>query len=65
MPQIHRYSNGTLPWVHTVATPDWGPAQVRWTSTSVLRFRKVSVECVTAGIDTSPEVELARAGPAL
>lgn len=62
MPQIHRYANGTLPWGHTVETPDWGPAQVRWTSTSVLGFRKVSVECVTAGIDTCPEFELERAG---
>lgn len=63
MPQIYRYANGTLQVVHLVETPDWGLAQVRWTSTSVLRFRKVSVECATAGIDTCPEVELERAGP--
>lgn len=61
--QIHRYANGSLQQVQTVETPDWGPAQVRWTGARSLSFRKVSFECAIAGIDTCPEVELEHVGP--
>lgn len=58
--EIHRYADGDLTLVHTVQTPDWGPADVRWSAANTLRFRKLTFECATGAVSPCAEFELER-----